>query len=386
MSAATYPVRVDAAPDRPLSRWLWLVKWLLAIPHYVVLALLWPAFAVLSVYAFFAILITGEYPRPVFAFNVGVLRWTWRVQYYAYGALGTDRYPPFTLADVPGYPAHLEVAYPARLSRGLVLVKWWLLALPHYLVAGLFAGAALTLRTPAPVPDRPPAAWTGGRIVAVVAGVLLGLAAGGLVTGGAAVMRLDHARDAAGYVSAPARLLTTDGYALVGEQLDLHGAATARTLRSVLGDVRIEVVSARAGTPVFAGVAPAAAVDRYLAGVARTALRGDGAGPWATAEYAGGPPALPPTAAGIWTAQVSGAGPRTLALPVAEGSWRVVVMNADGTGTVQATARASARLPGLGRVASALLAAGGAAFAAAVVLVALPVARASARRPRTRRP
>ncbi|MFJ9663590.1 DUF4389 domain-containing protein [Streptomyces sp. NPDC101219] len=138
----SHPARLTAEPDTPLSRWLWLVKWLLALPHYVVLLFLWVAFVVVGVVAFFAILFTGRYPRPLFDFSTGVLRWNWRVAYYAYGALGTDRYPPFTLADVPDYPTHWDIAYPQELSRGLVLVKWWLLAVPHYLVLGFFVGGA----------------------------------------------------------------------------------------------------------------------------------------------------------------------------------------------------------------------------------------------------
>ncbi len=133
------PVTLFGAKDPQLNRGLWLVKCFLAIPHFVVLALLWLVFVVLTVVAFFAILVTGRYPRGLFDLNVGILRWTWRVQFYATAAIGTDRYPPFTL-DHTDYPADLDIAYSERLSRGLVLVKSWLLALPHLIVLGVLAG------------------------------------------------------------------------------------------------------------------------------------------------------------------------------------------------------------------------------------------------------
>src|SRR5215217_5498429 len=134
-----YPLRMEGPLDGHLSRWLWLVKWLLLIPHFIVLFFLWFAFVVVTVVAFFAILFTGRHPRGLFDFKVGVMRWSWRVAFYSYSALGTDRYPPFSLDDEPDYPARLHVEYPQELSRGLVLVKWWLLVIPQALVVGVFA-------------------------------------------------------------------------------------------------------------------------------------------------------------------------------------------------------------------------------------------------------
>jgi hypothetical protein len=142
-NASHQSLRLDGELAPQLSRGLWLVKWLLVIPHVIVLFFLWIAFVVVTVVAFFAILFTGRHPRGIFDFKLGVMRWSWRVAFYSYSALGTDRYPPFTLAEVPDYPARLDVEYPQELSRGLVLVKWWLLALPHYVIVGVFAGGAL---------------------------------------------------------------------------------------------------------------------------------------------------------------------------------------------------------------------------------------------------
>ena len=128
------PVRVRCDVDAP-SRWLWLVKWcVLAAPHYPILILLYLAYPLLTIVAGVAILFTGRYPRPIFDFNVGVLRWSWRVMNYRFPMNSTDKYPPFTLASRPDYPADLEVDYPEQLTNWAVLVKSWLLAIPQILI------------------------------------------------------------------------------------------------------------------------------------------------------------------------------------------------------------------------------------------------------------
>jgi hypothetical protein len=144
------------------------VKWLLLLPHVIVLAVLWLAVGVVSVIAWFAIVFTGRYPKAFFAFTVGVMAWTWRVAFYSYSALGTDQYPPFSLEAHPEYPATLEIAYPERLSQGLVWVKSWLLAIPHLVIVGILTGGGA-------------AASEDGRGSPALIGVLVFFAAVGLL-------------------------------------------------------------------------------------------------------------------------------------------------------------------------------------------------------------
>ncbi|TFB73413.1 DUF4389 domain-containing protein [Cryobacterium glaciale] len=171
-----YPAALTGHLDPVLSRGLWLIKWLLAIPHFVLLACLWFAFIVTTIVAAFAILFTGRYPRSIFYFNVGVLRWSWRVSFYAYSAIGTDRYPPFTLARTD-YPADFDVEYPERLSRGLVLVKSWLLAIPHLVLLTVLVGGMSTWAYPWRGDDGVGTGGTDGvsllGVLVVVAGVIL---------------------------------------------------------------------------------------------------------------------------------------------------------------------------------------------------------------------
>jgi hypothetical protein len=134
---ASYPAQLNIQRQEEYSRFMPLIKWLLAIPHYIALLFLYIGAMVVVLISFFAVLFTGRYPKGMFDYMVGVGRWTMRVNAYIY--LMTDAYPPFTLADDPNHPVHYEIAYPEQgVERWRPLVAW-LLAIPYLIVATLLA-------------------------------------------------------------------------------------------------------------------------------------------------------------------------------------------------------------------------------------------------------
>jgi hypothetical protein len=520
---AAYPVRVDAQEHPDPSRLLWLVKWAAVIPHYVVLVFLWAAFAVLSIVAFVAILVTGRYPRAIFDFNGGVMRWSWRVTYYAYGALGTDRYPPFTLADDPDYPARLTVEYPEHLSRGLVLVKWWLLALPHYLVVGILLGGgawaagrtgepywawgggligllalvgavvlAFTGRYPqelydfvlglnrwvlrvaayaglmtdtyppfrldsgphdpgtsvqlmaGPPPAAPapagatsgaptsgvdldkeppqvpppmgptgptdtsghtgPTGWTGGRIVSVVIGAVLVIISLGLFTGGVGTFIVNGSARDGGYVTSLDRSVSSNGYAVVVDDVELEAAGRDSSLPArLIGDVRVRVTGV-GSAPVFVGIGRSSDVNAYLGGVQRDVMRhmpgwqGDhdgmmGGWGWDSESRGnhmddwypmltepGTAPSGPPAAQGFWAAQSGGTGTQSITWAPREGTWALVVMNPDGSQSVNATVDVGATVPWLPWLGGGLVLLGVLFAIGGGLLILVPTQRASRER------
>jgi hypothetical protein len=130
----SYPATFAITYPEELNRWLPLVKWLLAIPHFIALFFIIIGSIFALIYAFFVVLFTGRWPRGAFDYVVGTLRWSYRV--LAYFHLMTDAYPPFSLADDPDYPLRLNVTYPEHIANWRTLVQW-LLAIPYLWIAAV---------------------------------------------------------------------------------------------------------------------------------------------------------------------------------------------------------------------------------------------------------
>jgi Domain of unknown function (DUF4389) len=182
-----YPAVLSARLEEPLSRWLWLVKWLLLIPHFIVLIVLWIGVVLATIGAWFAILFTGRYPRGIFDYNLGVLRWSWRVSFYGYSALGTDRYPPFSLQQEPDYPATLDVPYQEEHARWPVFGRI-VLAIPQLLIVGILEGGGSGFTTGHGRGPEIATPWSG----------LIGLLA--LIIGFALLFTTRYLRDLFGFV------------------------------------------------------------------------------------------------------------------------------------------------------------------------------------------
>ncbi|HET9723196.1 MAG TPA: hypothetical protein VFR44_05060 [Actinomycetota bacterium] len=214
-----------------------------------------------------------------------------------------------------------------------------------------------------------PSGWTGGRIAALVIGALLALISlGPLGAGGTALWAEGSRRDAAGYVTSDVHGFTSAGSALATESIEL-GSPGVGWLYSqvVLGDVRIRVTPTGSGADLFVGIGPTVDVDRYLAGVGQTHISDFWSG--SAQELGGDTPGSAPGTQGFWVASTSGPGPRTLSWDPANGSWTVVVMNADGSPGIDVRADLGATLPALTWIAVVSLVVGGILAVAGALLI-----------------
>jgi hypothetical protein len=230
------------------------------------------------------------------------------------------------------------------------------------------------------VADRP-SGWTGGRITALVIGVLLVLVSLALLGGGGTGLWADLTQRDGGYVTTGVHEFSTSGSALATERTHLGSAGVGWLYSpSLLGKVRIRVTPVSATRALFVGIGRSTDVDRYLAGV-NHALISDFFGDKVEA-IGGGTPRSAPGRQHFWVASSTGSGARTLVWDPTNGSWSVVVMNADARSGMAVRADLGARMPAVLWIAIGLLAAGavfltgGGLLIAGAIRAAAPVGQA----------
>ncbi len=131
---ASYPVRFDIDEPPSLSRWLWLFKWLLLLPHLIVLSIVGFVASIVTFILWVVIVITGKRPRGLFDFLLGYNRWSVRVG--AYYMHMTDEYPPFSMDELSTYPARLSVDYQESANRLTTFFRW-ILVIPQWIITGI---------------------------------------------------------------------------------------------------------------------------------------------------------------------------------------------------------------------------------------------------------
>ncbi len=227
----------------------------------------------------------------------------------------------------------------------------------------------------------PPSRTSPGRVIATVVGVLLLLPALGLLGGGGVLLWADQGeRSDDGYLYTASDDFATPGHALLSDRIDLDPGADWVGLSAALGTARVEVTGAQPGVDVFVGIAPAADAEAYLGGVERTVVDDLGLDTSAADQLllTGGAPSGPPTDQDFWTVEASGSGPQQLDWDPDDGSWTLVVMNADGSPGLAVDARIGATVPALTGLAWGLLGGGLFLLLAAVLLLVLGLRRPAA--------
>jgi hypothetical protein len=219
-----------------------------------------------------------------------------------------------------------------------------------------------------------PSGWSGGRITALVIGSLLGFVSVVLLGAGGTALWADLTQRDAGYITTDVHQFSTSGSALTTVPTHLGSGGTGWLYAPALLDkVRIRVTPASPDSALFVGIGPTADVDRYLAGVSKTVISefwGD-----KVQAIGGAIAASPPGTQAFWVASSTGPGARTLEWKPVDGSWTVVVMNAEGRPGIDVAADLGARMPALLWIAIGVLVAGGVLATGAGLLIVGAVRR-----------